>query len=119
MTIAAPIMAVANPIAAIAITSAGATRMPPELAPFSARLIASPRWRSNHRPRTLVIAADMHRGRSHRHDEIDRVELPERGTEREQGDGAPRQQVPISNTGRGPSRTMASLMNTTRVAVSR
>ena len=52
---AAPTMAGANPVAAIAITSTGATRMPPELAPLSARLIASPRWRSNHRPSTLEI----------------------------------------------------------------
>jgi hypothetical protein len=63
MTIAAPIMAGVNPVAAIAITSPGATRMPPELAPLSARLMARPRWRSNQRPRMLVmeptcIAAD-------------------------------------------------------------
>ena len=56
MTVAAPTTAVANPVAAIATMRAGATRMPPALAPLSARLIASPRWRSNHSPRTLVIA---------------------------------------------------------------
>ena len=30
--------------------------MPPELAPLSARLSARPRWRSNHRPTTVLMA---------------------------------------------------------------
>ncbi len=56
MIAAAPTMAVWNPTASMAMTSAGVTRMPPKLAPLSARLIASPRWRSNHRPTMVVIA---------------------------------------------------------------
>jgi hypothetical protein len=56
MMAAAPTMAAAKPVSAIATMRVGATKMPPELAPLSARLIASPRWRSNHSPRTLVIA---------------------------------------------------------------
>ena len=57
ITVAAPTMAAGKPATAIAMTKAGATKMPPELAPLSAKLSASPRWRSNHRLSTLVIAA--------------------------------------------------------------
>src|SRR5262249_43220038 len=57
ITVAAPTMVASKPVAAIATTRAGGMKMPPELAPLSAKLIASPRWRSNHRLSTLVIAA--------------------------------------------------------------
>ena len=56
MIAAAPTMAVAKPNRSIASTSAGVTRMPPKLAPLSARLIASARRWSNHRPTMVVIA---------------------------------------------------------------
>ena len=39
----------------IAATSSGTPTMPPKLAPFSARLIAMPRFLSNQRPSVLVI----------------------------------------------------------------
>ena len=57
ITVAAPTMVASKPVAAIAMTRVGATKMPPELAPLSAKLTARPRWRSNHRLSTLVIAA--------------------------------------------------------------
>ena len=56
MIAAAPTMAVWKPTVSIASTSAGVIRMPPKLAPLRARLIASPRCRSNHRPTMVVIA---------------------------------------------------------------
>jgi hypothetical protein len=55
MTIAAAIMASANPRLPIAADSRGTPTMPPKLAPFSARLIAMPRLLSNQRPSVLVI----------------------------------------------------------------
>ena len=39
----------------MASTSNGTPAMPPKLAPFSARLIAMPRFLSNQRPSVLVI----------------------------------------------------------------
>ena len=44
MTAAANIIALENPNWPIAITSSGTPAMPPKLAPFSARLIAMPRF---------------------------------------------------------------------------
>ena len=55
MTNAATIMAAGNPKLPIAATISGTPTMPPKLAPFSARLIAMPRFLSNQRPSVLVI----------------------------------------------------------------
>ena len=52
----APRIEAGNPKYEIASTSAGVTRMPPELAPLSARLIASGRFRLNQSPTTLLMA---------------------------------------------------------------
>ena len=49
-------MAPVNCQCAIAAVSSGTPMMPPQLAPFSARLMAMPRLRSNHRPSVLVMA---------------------------------------------------------------
>ena len=48
-------MAPENPKCPIAATNSGTPTMPPKLAPFSARLIAMPRFLSNHRPSVLVM----------------------------------------------------------------
>ena len=53
---AATIIAPEKPNWPIAPTSSGTPTMPPQLAPFSARLIAMPRRRSNHIPSVLVMA---------------------------------------------------------------
>ena len=53
--IAEAIMAPENPKCPIAVTSSGTPMMPPKLAPFSARLIAMPRFLSNQRPSVLVM----------------------------------------------------------------
>ena len=55
MAAAAAIMAPENPKRPIAATSSGTPMMPPKLAPFSARLIAMPRRRSNQSPSVLVM----------------------------------------------------------------
>lgn len=55
IVIAAAIMAPENPKRAIAATNSGTPTMPPKLAPFSARLIAMPRFLLNQRPSVLVI----------------------------------------------------------------
>ena len=55
IAIAAAIMAPENPKLPIAATSSGTPMMPPKLAPFSARLIAMPRFLSNQRPSVLVM----------------------------------------------------------------
>ena len=55
MTIAATAIAPENPKRPIAATSSGTPMMPPKLAPFSARLIAMPRFLSNQRPSVLVM----------------------------------------------------------------
>lgn len=51
---AATAIALGNPKCPIAVTSSGTPAMPPKLAPFSARLIAMPRFLSNQRPSVLV-----------------------------------------------------------------
>ena len=56
---AAAIMAPENPKLPIAATSNGTPMMPPKLAPFSARLIAMPRFWSNQRPSVVVIMARL------------------------------------------------------------
>jgi hypothetical protein len=56
---AAAIMAPPNPKYPIPATSSGTPTMPPKLAPFSARLIAMPRFLSNHRPSVLVMIARL------------------------------------------------------------
>ena len=55
MAMAAATMAPENPKYPIAATSSGTPMMPPKLAPFSARLIAMPRFLSNQSPSVLVI----------------------------------------------------------------
>ena len=55
ITAAAAIIAFGKPKAPIAVTNSGTPAMPPKLAPFSARLIAMPRFLSNQRPSVLVI----------------------------------------------------------------
>ena len=55
ITIAAAIIAPEKPKYPMPITSKGTPAMPPKLAPFSARLIAMPRFWSNHRPSVLVM----------------------------------------------------------------
>jgi hypothetical protein len=52
---AAVIMAPENPKLPIAATNSGTPTIPPKLAPFSARLIAMPRFLSNQSPSVLVI----------------------------------------------------------------
>ncbi|MGY4255149.1 hypothetical protein ACVI1L_002217 [Bradyrhizobium sp. USDA 4516] len=52
---AAAIIAPEKPNVPIPATSSGTPTMPPKLAPFSARLIAMPRFLSNHRPSVLVM----------------------------------------------------------------
>ncbi|MGY4484480.1 hypothetical protein ACVWWR_003671 [Bradyrhizobium sp. LM3.2] len=52
-------IALAKPIRPIKVTSSGTPTMPPKLAPFSARLIAMPRFWSNHRLIVLVIIAKL------------------------------------------------------------
>ena len=49
-------MAAAKLVAADRKTSAGTITTPPKLAPFSARLMASPRLLSNHSPRIVLMA---------------------------------------------------------------
>ncbi len=53
---AAPSMVLENPYVPIASTSGGVMKTPPELAPFSARLMASGRFSSNHSPTTVLMA---------------------------------------------------------------
>ena len=53
--IAEAIIAPEKPKWPIAATSNGTPTIPPKLAPFSARLIAMPRFLSNHSPSVLVI----------------------------------------------------------------
>ena len=55
IAIAAAIMAPENPKLPMAVTNNGTPMMPPKLAPFSARLIAMPRFLSNQRPSVLVM----------------------------------------------------------------
>ena len=52
---AAAIMAPENPNLPIAATNSGTPTIPPKLAPFSARLIAMPRFLSNQSPSVLVM----------------------------------------------------------------
>ncbi len=59
MAPAAAYIALAKPIYPISVTSSGTPTMPPKLAPLSARLIAMPRLRSNHRLIVLVIMARL------------------------------------------------------------
>ena len=56
MTAAPTSMAAAKPAAPARNTSAGTMAMPLKLAPFSARLMASPRRSLNHRPRITLMA---------------------------------------------------------------
>ena len=48
-------MALENPNLPIAVTNSGTPTIPPKLAPFSARLIAIPRFLSNQSPSVLVM----------------------------------------------------------------
>ena len=55
-TTAAASIAPVNCQCATAAVSSGTPTMPPQLAPFKARLMAMPRLRSNQRPSVLVMA---------------------------------------------------------------
>ncbi len=55
ITTATAVSAPENPNVLMAATSTGTPAMPPKLAPFSARLIAMPRLRSNQSPSVLVM----------------------------------------------------------------
>ena len=57
--------------------------------------------------------------RADRHDQIDGEELPTALTNANSATALRQQLAPISMTGRGPNRAIASLMKTTTAAVSR
>src|ERR1700754_107623 len=59
ITSAAPIEVAAKPNLPMAPTSSATPIPPPQLAPSSARLIAMPRFLSNHSPSVLLIAARL------------------------------------------------------------
>ena len=76
MAIGDAIIAPEKPKWPIAATSSGTPTMPPKLAPFSARLIAMPRFLSNQRPERVGDHGEAGAGPAEGEQRIGEIELP-------------------------------------------